>query len=54
MNTCCYGSSCESGMRQFLTREEKIELLSEYKQRLDKESQGVGERIAELSKEDDN
>lgn len=53
MNGSCYGSSCGSGMRQFLTRDEKIELLNEYKQRLDNESKGVAERIADLQTEEE-
>ena len=38
------------GYRNFLTREEKIEVLREYKESLEKEAQGVGERIKELQK----
>lgn len=34
--------------RSFLTKEERIELLKEYKQDLERESQGVAERIKEL------
>ena len=37
--------------RSFLTKEEKIEMLKEYKEALDKESQGVAERIAQMSKQ---
>lgn len=48
MNDSCCGSSCAVSMRRFLTREEKIELLQDYKQRLDSESRGVAERIADL------
>ena len=36
--------------RSFLTREEKIEMLKEYKEELDKEAEGVTERIKELQK----
>lgn len=36
--------------RSFLTRQEKIEMLKEYKEVLDKESQGVSEKIKELEK----
>ena len=36
--------------RKFLTKEEKIELLKEYKESLDKEAKGVEERIRELQK----
>ncbi len=38
------------GTRGFLTREEKIEMLKEYKQELEKEAKGVAERIKELEK----
>jgi hypothetical protein len=37
------------GVREFLTKEEKIELLKEYKESLEKEAQGVSERIKELN-----
>ena len=50
---CCYGSSCGSEGRQFFTKNEKAEMLKEYKQRLDNESKGVAERIAELESEED-
>lgn len=36
--------------RGFLTAEEKVEMLKEYKEELDLESKGVGERIKELEK----
>ena len=36
--------------RGFLTKEEKVELLKEYKENLEKEAKGVGERIKELEK----
>lgn len=47
---CSYG---ESGFgtqkaRSFLTREEKVELLKEYKNELEREAQGVSERIKEI------
>ncbi len=38
------------GMRSFLTKEEKIDMLKEYKENLEKEMQGVKERISELEK----
>ncbi len=45
---------CESGyghgMRNFLTKEERIEILKEYKENLESEAQGVSERIKELEK----
>ena len=40
-----YGSN-----RSFLTKEEKIEMLSEYKESLEKEAKGVSELIRELQK----
>jgi hypothetical protein len=50
--SCGCGSS-SSGIdvrkvRSFLTREEKVSLLKEYKDDLEKEVQGVSERIKEL------
>lgn len=36
--------------RQFLTKEEKIELLEEYKKWLEKEAQGVKEKIQDINK----
>lgn len=36
--------------RSFLTKEEKLEMLKDYKQYLDKESKGVSERIKEIEK----
>ena len=44
-------SSCGSEQRRFLTKEEKIAMLQEYKQELDLESKGVEERITELKKQ---
>jgi hypothetical protein len=47
-----WSSECGCGcQRGFLTKEEKVEMLKEYKQWLEKESQGVAERIKELQKE---
>ncbi|MBI2084304.1 MAG: DUF5320 domain-containing protein [Candidatus Aenigmarchaeota archaeon] len=43
----CYGSAC-SIPRSFLTKEEKVEMLEEYKDYLEKEAKGVAERIKEL------
>ena len=40
----------EFGARGFLTKEEKVELLKEYKEDLEKEAKGVSERIEELEK----
>jgi hypothetical protein len=42
---------CETGFhgaRRFLTKEERISLLKEYKNNLEKETQGVVEKIKEL------
>ena len=44
----CYGF----GGRKFLTKEEKVEWLEEYKSSLEKELTGVTERIQELKKQD--
>ena len=41
---------CCSSERSFLTKEEKVEMLKEYKETLEKEAKGVGERIKELEK----
>ena len=40
----CYPS------RGFLTKDEKIEMLKDYKESLEKEAKGVAERIRELEK----
>lgn len=37
-------------VRSFLTKDEKLEMLKEYKDNLEKEAKGVGERIIELEK----
>ncbi len=42
---CGYG-----GIRNFLTKEEKLEILNEYKDNLEREAQGVKEKIKELEK----
>jgi len=47
--SCC-GVSAQKA-RSFLTKEERITLLKEYKEDLDKESQGVAEKIKDLEKE---
>ncbi len=41
---------CRCDGRSFLTKEEKVELLKDYKDQLEKEAQGVGEKIKELEK----
>jgi hypothetical protein len=43
----CSGSGYHSA-RSFLTKEERIALLKEYQEELDKEKQGISERIKEL------
>jgi hypothetical protein len=43
----CCGTSSRSA-RSFLTKEERVALLKEYKNDLEKEAQGVTERIKEL------
>jgi hypothetical protein len=45
---CSTASSQRSRSRSFLTKEERIELLKEYKNDLEKETQGVAEKIKEL------
>ena len=50
-NCGCYSTS-NSG-RGFLTKGEKMEMLKEYKEQLDLESKGVGERIKEMQKQVD-
>jgi len=48
------GENCECGYgysgRSFLTKDEKLEILKEYKQNLEKEVQGVSERIKQIEK----
>ena len=43
------GCGCYSS-RQFVSKEEKIEMLKDYKDSLEKEAKGVEERIKELKK----
>lgn len=45
----CGSCGCGSG-RNFLTKEEKIKLLKEYKENLEQEAKGVAERIKDLEK----
>ena len=42
--------NCGAGMREFLTKEEKVEILKEYKKNLESEAKGVEEKIKELQK----
>ncbi len=44
MYECCTSS------RSFLTNEEKVEMLKEYRDSLEKEAKGVSERIRQLEK----
>ena len=45
----CYGWGYQRGRaRSFLTKEERIDLLKEYQDELDREKQGVAERIKQL------
>lgn len=44
----CTTNSCSP--RSFLTKEEKVEMLKEYQEALEKEAKGVAERIEELQK----
>ena len=50
MNSGC-GSYSGCTPRNFLTREEKVEMLEEYRQSLEKEAQAVSERIKDLKRE---
>jgi hypothetical protein len=45
----CGGGGWGYGARSFLTKEEKLVMLKEYKEDLEKEVKGVEERIKELS-----
>ena len=46
---CCGQGEC-SAPRSFLTKAEKIEMLKEYQDSLEREAEAVKERIAELGK----
>lgn len=46
MDGYCGPGAC--GTRSFLTREEKAEMLKDYKESLEKEAKAVAERIEEL------
>jgi len=52
---CCGGGSGGGARgysgRSFLTKEERLDMLKEYKEHLEKEAKGVEERIKELSAE---
>jgi hypothetical protein len=47
MSCGCYGGRSQKA-RSFLTKEERIALLKEYQDELDKEKQGLTERIKAL------
>ena len=47
MGCGCYGLGYQRA-RSFLTKEERIAMLKEYQDEIDKEKQGVSERIKEL------
>jgi hypothetical protein len=44
------GCDCDWSERKSLTKEEKLDMLVEYKKSLDAESKGVAERITQLKK----
>ena len=46
----CEPNMCGDGGRQFLTKEEKIDKLNDYREWLDSESKGVQETISKLKK----
>ena len=49
MHNCCTPNTyCTP--RNFFTKEEKVEMLREYKESLEKEVQAISERISELKK----
>ena len=41
---------CGHGMRSFLTKDERLSILKEYKENLQNEVKGVDERIKQLEK----
>lgn len=45
-----HGGCCSGEMRQFFTADEKIEMLEDYKEQLEREAKGIEERIKELKK----
>ncbi|MEK6820953.1 MAG: hypothetical protein AABY11_00960 [archaeon] len=48
MNGYCCNTNDVHPARNFLTHQERIEWLKDYKNQLDNESKGVGERIKDL------
>jgi len=52
MKGCCDTRSYEGCVpRNFLTKDERIEMLKDYKETLDKESKGTQEKIEKLKGE---
>ena len=47
---CCGNGCCGNEGRRFLTTEEKLQRLTEYKQWLENETKGVNETITKLKK----
>ena len=45
-----HGSCNCSGNRHFLTKDEKVEMLKDYKENLEKEVSGITERIKEIER----
>ncbi|MDO8480374.1 MAG: DUF5320 domain-containing protein [Nanoarchaeota archaeon] len=50
MSCGCGSGSGSCAPRQYLTKEEKLGMLKEYKQELEQELQGIKEKMEELSK----
>ncbi len=50
MENTCHSCGPRKEYRNFLTRKEKVELLRDYKESLEKEVQGISEKIKELEK----
>ena len=44
------GCGCGYGMRGFVTKEERLEMLKEYKKELEQEMKGIEEEIKETQK----
>ena len=47
-NSCCDDTG---RFRKFLTKEEKVDMLKEYQNTLEKEAKGVSEKISKLKKD---
>lgn len=48
-SNCCSTSAC-GGSRNFLTKDERVEMLKEYQESLELELKGVKEKIEDLKK----